>query len=78
MNYVFGVCLSLSPAQSYDHMQLYAEVVGEDSTTDDYLRIATHFQRVSDHLRAGQFFLKAREFTKVHTVVCIISIVKTW
>jgi WD repeat-containing protein 19 len=62
-------------AESYDHMQLYAEVVGEDSTTEDYLRIATHFQRVSDHLRAGQFFLKAREFTKAleHFIQCSLS-----
>ena len=43
---------------------MYAEVVGEDASREDYLRIAAHFQKKVDHLKAGQFFHKAGEYAK--------------
>ena len=46
-------------------MEQYAEVVGEDASREDFLRIAAHFQKNVDHFRAGQFFLKAREYAQV-------------
>ena len=46
-------------------MEQYAEVVGEEASQEDYLRIATHFVRKADHFRAGQFFHKAGEYARV-------------
>ena len=44
------------------------EVVGSDASPEDYLRIASHFQKTGDHLQAGQFFLKAKDYAKVRRV----------
>lgn len=48
-------------------MEQYAEAIGDDATLEDYLRIATHFQRSGDHFKAGQFFFKAKDYSKVST-----------
>ena len=46
-------------------MEAYAEVVGSEAGREDYLRIASHFQKKGDHCKVGQFFLRAKEYTKV-------------
>lgn len=46
-------------------MEQYAEAVGSGATEEDYRRIAGHFQRTGDHFRAGQFFLRAKDFSEV-------------
>ena len=51
--------------QTYNHMEQYAEVVGDDASQEDYLRIAIYFQNNGDHFRAGRFFNKASDYVKV-------------
>ena len=46
-------------------MELYAEVMGDDGSQEDYRRIAAHFKKKVDHFKAGQFFHKAGEYKKV-------------
>ena len=46
-------------------MEQYAEVIGSDATEEDYLRIASHFQRTGENFKAGQFFLRAKDYVKV-------------
>lgn len=46
-------------------MELYAEILGNDGSQEDYLRIANHFQKIVDHYRSGEFFHKAGEYAKV-------------
>ena len=53
--------------QTYNHMEQYAEVVGNDASCEDYLRIAAYFQKNVDHFRAGQFFHKAGDYVKVRS-----------
>ena len=51
--------------QAHNQMEQYAEVIGSDATTEDYLRIASHFQRTGENFKAGQFFLRAKDYAKV-------------
>ena len=53
--------------QSHNYMEQYAEVIGEDASVEDYLRIATHFKKNNEHFKAGQFFFRAGEYEKVAT-----------
>ena len=48
-------------------MDQYAEVIGEEASVEDYLRMAAHFKKNNEHLKAGQFFFKAKEYDKVRT-----------
>ena len=52
-------------------MEKYAEVIDSDASQEDYLRIANHFQVAGNHFKAGQFYLKAREYAKVIAVCCL-------
>lgn len=62
-------------AETYNHMEQYAEVVGNDASCEDYLRIAAYFQKNVDHFRAGQFFHKAGDYVKAldHFLLCPLS-----
>lgn len=51
--------------QAHNQMEQYAEVIGSDATKEDYLRIASHFQRTGENFKAGQFFLRAKDYAKV-------------
>ena len=46
-------------------MEQYAEVIGSDATREDYLRVASHFHKTGEHFKAGQFFLRAKDYAKV-------------
>ena len=59
--------LSSSPiggAQSYGQMDHYAEVIGDDASLEDYLRVATYFEKNEKHFKAGVFYFKASQFAK--------------
>ncbi len=47
-------------------MDQYAEVIGNDASVDDYLRMASHFRENNEHFKAGEFFFKAEMFNKVN------------
>ena len=51
--------------QKYKKMEQYAFVIGNAASRDEYFKIATYFQKVADHLQAGQFFFRAGEYNKV-------------
>ena len=46
-------------------MDDYAEVIGDEATNDDYIRIALHFERSRCHFKAGKFFYQARHYSEV-------------
>ena len=46
-------------------MEQYAEIIGDDASSDDYSKIATHFENIGDHFKAGTFFLLAKKYEKV-------------
>lgn len=46
-------------------MDRYGSIIGDDGTVDDYLRIATYYERNNEHFKAGTFFMKATEYSKV-------------
>ena len=46
-------------------MEEYAEIIGDDASSDDYSKIATHFENTGDHYKAGIFFLSAKKYEKV-------------
>ena len=46
-------------------MEQYAEVIGLDATGEDYIRIASHFKKMGEHFKAGQFYLRAKDYAKV-------------
>ena len=46
-------------------MDDYAEVIGDEATIDDYIRIALHFERSGCHFKAGKFFYQARHYSEV-------------
>ena len=57
-------------------MEQYAEVIGDEASIEDYLRMAAHFRKNNEHLKAGQFFFKAKEYDKVQCtyVYCTYSV----
>lgn len=46
-------------------MDQYAEVIGNEASVDDYLRMASHFKKNNNHFKAGHFFFKAGVYDKV-------------
>ncbi|XP_022236593.1 WD repeat-containing protein 19-like, partial [Limulus polyphemus] len=51
-------------AQSSGKMDIYADVVGEDASQEDYLSIATYYDHEKNHLMAGKFFHLAGQYRK--------------
>ena len=56
---------ALVMAQQSNKMDVYASVVGESASDDDYVNIASHFEKKGDWFEAGKFALKANDYTKV-------------
>lgn len=46
-------------------MEQYAEIIGEGASSDDYYKIATHFDNAGDHFKAGKFYFAAKHYEKV-------------
>lgn len=47
-------------------MDQYAELIGENASTEDYHKIAAHFENSGDHYKAGNFFFAAKQFDEVN------------
>lgn len=62
-------------AQSHGQMELYADIIGSDATTDDYQSIALHFENNKQHFLAGKFFLLCKQHTRAlkHFLRCPTS-----
>ena len=52
-------------AKLHSQMEVYAEIVGDQATDEDFLSIALHFESENNHLMAGKFFLKCGKYHKV-------------
>ena len=50
-------------------MEQYAEIIGEDASTEDYFKIASHFDSAGNHFKAGKFYLSAKHYDKVILIV---------
>lgn len=46
-------------------MDQYAEIIGEDASSDDYYKIASHFDNAGDHYKAGKFYFASKYYDKV-------------
>ena len=57
------------PTQAHGQMEEYASVIGDSATTEDYLQIAHHFEQVKNHFKSGLFFMKAKAYKQVCSVV---------
>ena len=47
-------------------MDEYAKVIGDEATNEDYSRIAMHFDSSGNHFKAGEFFMRASDYSEVH------------
>lgn len=64
-------CLIMhSSMQSQNCMDQYAEIIGENAGTEDYHKIATHFENTGDHYKAGKFFLASKLYGQVSCFDC--------
>ena len=55
--------------QSHGQMDQYAGVIGDGGTAEDYLKLANYYEKHNEHFKAGVFFMKAEQYTKV--VYCL-------
>ena len=46
-------------------MEQYADIIGDGASSEDYSKIAAHFENTGDHYKAGTFFLSAKIYEKV-------------
>ncbi|XP_033108550.1 WD repeat-containing protein 19-like isoform X2 [Anneissia japonica] len=51
-------------AQQHGQMEVYAEIIGDDATLEDYQSIALHFDNEKSHFLAGKFFLLCSQYKK--------------
>nr|XP_002124215.1 WD repeat-containing protein 19-like [Ciona intestinalis] len=59
-------------AQQHGQMEIYAEIIGEDATKEDFKSIAVHFENEKNHLMAGKFFSLCEEYARAlkHYLKC--------
>ena len=60
-------------AKAHNQMELYADIIGSDATSEDYINIANYFEEAGNHFLAGKFFLKAQRYDKVYPYMCFIN-----
>ena len=51
-------------AEEHNQMSQYADIIGDDATTEDYVAIAKHYESNGKPLQCGTFYFKAGDFTK--------------
>ncbi|XP_028657806.1 WD repeat-containing protein 19 [Erpetoichthys calabaricus] len=51
-------------AQQHSQMEIYAEIIGSDATTEDYQSIALYFEGEKKHFLAGKFFLLCGQYAR--------------
>ena len=56
-------------------MDEYAEVIGDNGATEDYLKIAFYYEKSDSHFKTGVFYLKGKEYSKV-SLLFLVNLVK--
>ncbi|XP_025088691.1 WD repeat-containing protein 19-like isoform X2 [Pomacea canaliculata] len=51
-------------AQAHGQMEIYADIIGSDATSEDYQSIAMHFENDKNHFLAGKFFLLSGQYSR--------------
>lgn len=51
-------------AQQHGKMNLFAEIIGDEATPEDYNSMALHFESEKNGLQAGRFYYKAGHYSK--------------
>ena len=51
-------------AKQHAKMDLFADIIGDDASTEDYHSIAVYFETERNSLQAGKFFFKAGQYSK--------------
>lgn len=46
-------------------MELYADILGDDASIEDYASLALHFDNDKNSFFAGKFYYKAGQYSKV-------------
>jgi len=62
-------------AKKHGQMEVYAEIIGENASSDDLMSIALHFENEKDHLMAGKFFARCSKYAKAlnHYMRCSLG-----
>lgn len=63
-------------AQAHDKMEVYADIIGEDATRQDYQSIALFFENRKNHFLAGKFFLYAGQYQRVQIFFIYLILLK--
>lgn len=59
--------------QSQNCMDQYAEIIGKNASTEDYHKIAAHFENCGDHYKAGKFFFACELYDQVGSFTCSVA-----
>jgi WD repeat-containing protein 19 len=51
-------------AKQHGKMDLFADIIGDEASTEDYHSIAVYFESERNSLQAGRFFAKAGQHSK--------------
>ncbi|KAL7856198.1 hypothetical protein AOLI_G00198020 [Acnodon oligacanthus] len=59
-------------AQQHGQMEVYADIIGSEATSEDYQSIALYFEGEKKHLQAGKFFHKCGQYSRAlkHFLKC--------
>ncbi|XP_072526408.1 WD repeat-containing protein 19 [Salminus brasiliensis] len=59
-------------AQQHGQMEVYADIIGSEATTEDFQSIALYFEGEKKHLQAGKFFHKCGQYSRAlkHFLKC--------
>lgn len=57
-------------ARAHGKMELYADILGDDASVEDYTSLALHFDNEKNPFLAGKFYYKAGQYGKV-SCACI-------
>ncbi|KAK6976293.1 WD repeat-containing protein 19 [Biomphalaria glabrata] len=59
-------------AQQHRQMEIYADIIGSDATTEDYHSIAVYFEAEKNYFLAGKFYLLSGQYNKAmkHFLKC--------
>ncbi|XP_072170705.1 WD repeat-containing protein 19-like [Diadema setosum] len=51
-------------AQQHNQMEVYADIIGQDASPEDYQSIALFFENEKNHFLAGKFFLLCEQYSR--------------
>ena len=62
-------CFHINPLQQHSQMDQYSEVIGDDGSVEDYLKIAGYYERSNKHFNAGVFLKEYARVIQIQTLI---------